>query len=297
MFPKIDPSAYVDPHATILGDVNIGPGCSVWPGAVIRGDLNHIEVGEGTNVQDNAVVHATAVHATTIGKNVSIGHAAIVHGAIIGDSTIIGINATVLDGAVIGSGCMIGANCLVTAGSEIPDNSLVLGIPGKVVKTDPSMPEVTIVNAQTYHNLRDEHKSGNCPDWRDFHYTILPIAMLKEHEETKPEALAKLTEAVRADGELQKPILVDRCHHVVLDGHHRLNALKNLNMTFAPVYLVDYKDERIELDFWPEAKVRGFGKDEVIATALSGKVYPPKTTRHIIKIEVPTFTTSLDLLT
>ncbi len=296
MFPKIDPSAHVDPHATILGDVVIGPGVSVWPGAAIRGDLNHIEVGEGTNVQDNAVVHATATHPTTIGKNVSIGHGAIVHACTIGDTTIIGMNATVLDGSVIGSGCMIGANALITQGTEIPDNSLVLGVPGKVVKTDPSMPEKTIINAQTYHKLRDLHKSGNCPDWRDFHYTILPIRMLKEHEETKPEALAKLTEAVKADGELQKPILVDRCHHVVLDGHHRLNALKNLNLTYAPVYLVDYKDERIELDFWPEAKVRGFGKDEVIATALSGKVYPPKTTRHIIKIDVPNFTTSLDIL-
>jgi len=144
----------------IIGDVVIDDGCSIWPNAVIRGDENSIKIGEGTNIQDCAVVHVDNENATNIGKNVSIGHCAIVHGATIGDEVIIGMNASVLSGAVIGSGCIIGANALVTPGMKIPDNSLAVGVPAKIIKEDEELREMALENADHYFDLRDEHDSG-----------------------------------------------------------------------------------------------------------------------------------------
>lgn len=301
MFPKIDPSSFVDARAIIIGDVNVGPGCSVWPGAIIRGDLNHVEIGEGSNIQDNAVVHVTPENPTRIGSNVSVGHCAIVHACTIGNDVIVGMNSSVLDGSVVGDGCIIGAGAVVREGTVIPPNSLFVGVPGKVIRTDETLRLRALENAETYHRLRDEHRSGNQPDWHSFCYTLMPIEALRDHEEIKPPALEKLTEAIRNDGELQKPVLVDKVHHVVLDGHHRLNALRAIGVKMVPVYLVDYFDARIELHFWPDAEVHGFGYDNVdkqavIDKACAGEVYPPKTTRHIINITVPNYTTPLDIL-
>ncbi|MDD6436025.1 MAG: gamma carbonic anhydrase family protein [Clostridiales bacterium] len=116
--------------ATVIGDVTLGKDVSVWFGAVLRGDDGKIVVGDGTNIQDNCVLHEE----TTIGKNCTIGHNAIVHGCTVGDNTLIGMGAIVLNGAVIGNNCIVGAGALVTGKTVLPDNSMILGSPAKVIK-------------------------------------------------------------------------------------------------------------------------------------------------------------------
>lgn len=132
--PDIAPDAYVDPAATVVGDVTVGPRASIWPGVVLRGDINFIEVGEGSNVQDGSVVHVANEYGAKIGKNVTVGHLAMIHACTIGDECLIGMHATVLDGAQIGEQSIIGAGALVTKGMVVPPGSMVLGAPAKVVK-------------------------------------------------------------------------------------------------------------------------------------------------------------------
>ena len=160
MKPEIDKSTFVDETAVIIGDVKIGKNCGVFPCAVIRGDENSIVIGDGSNVQDNCIIHVNGENKTVIGKNVSVGHGAMVHGCTIEDDVIIGINATVLDGAKIGRGSIVGANALVTSGTVVPENSLVLGVPGKVVKQDIKYREQSIKNAKIYQKLSEEHLEG-----------------------------------------------------------------------------------------------------------------------------------------
>ena len=119
--------------------------------------LSPVKIGSGSNVQDCAVLHVDSLYPCIIGKNVTIGHGAIVHGAEINDNCLIGINATVLDGSMVGEGTVIGANGLVTANSKIPESSLVLGIPGKVVKRDESLMEMILQNAREYDDLRKRY--------------------------------------------------------------------------------------------------------------------------------------------
>ena len=133
--PQVDPTAYVAPGATLIGDVRLGPKASVWPGSVLRGDINFIEVGEGTNVQDGTIVHLANDYPVEIGAYVTIGHAAMIHACTIEDECLIGMQATILDGAVIGENSIVGAHSLVTQNTIIPPGSLVLGVPAKVVKT------------------------------------------------------------------------------------------------------------------------------------------------------------------
>jgi carbonic anhydrase/acetyltransferase-like protein (isoleucine patch superfamily) len=134
--PKIAKSALVSEAACIVGDVEIGENSSVWPGAVIRGDFGKITIGRNTAVEDNCVIHAGSPHSdrkdATIGDEVHIGHGAVVNGHKIGNNVLIGMNATVLHDAEIGNFCIIGANCLVSEGMKIPDNSFVVGVPGKI---------------------------------------------------------------------------------------------------------------------------------------------------------------------
>jgi len=132
--PTIDPTAYVAPEAIVIGDVRMGPRSSIWPGAVARGDINYIEIGEGSNVQDGTIVHLADDFPVIIGKHVTIGHAAIIHACVIEDECLIGMGTTILDGAVIGHHSIIGANALVTQGTVIPPGSMALGTPAKVVK-------------------------------------------------------------------------------------------------------------------------------------------------------------------
>lgn len=132
--PQIDPSAFVYESATVIGLVFIGKGVSVWPGAVLRGDNEPIRIGDGSNVQESAVLHTDPGCPLTIGADVTIGHQAMLHGCTVGDGTLIGIQAVVLNRAQIGRNCLIGAGALVTEGKAIPDNSLVVGSPAKVVR-------------------------------------------------------------------------------------------------------------------------------------------------------------------
>ena len=132
--PQIDPDAWVAPDANVIGNVILGPKSSVWFGATLRGDNEPITVGTGTNVQENSVFHTDMGFPLTIGRDCTIGHKAMLHGCTIGDETLIGMGATVLNGARIGRNCLIGAGALVTEGKEIPDGSLVMGAPGKIVR-------------------------------------------------------------------------------------------------------------------------------------------------------------------
>jgi carbonic anhydrase/acetyltransferase-like protein (isoleucine patch superfamily) len=132
--PDIAAARFVAPNATVNGDVVLGSESSVFYGAVLRGDIHEIRVGEGTNIQDNAIVHLADEFGAYIGKWCTIGHAAIVHACTVGDECLIGMGATILDGAVIGARCVIGANSLVPQGMAIPPGSMVYGSPAKVIR-------------------------------------------------------------------------------------------------------------------------------------------------------------------
>lgn len=133
--PEVDPEAWVAPDANVIGRVILGPRASVWFGATLRGDNEPITVGAGSNVQENCVFHTDMGYPLTIGRDCTIGHKAMLHGCTIGDETLVGMGATVLNGAVIGRNCLIGAGALVTEGKHIPDGSLVMGMPAKVVRS------------------------------------------------------------------------------------------------------------------------------------------------------------------
>ena len=133
--PDVASRVHIAPGAAVVGAVSLGEAVSVWYGCVLRGDVNRIEIRERSNVQDGAVIHLGDHSGTFVAEEVVIGHRAVIHGCRIGGGTLVGIQATILDDAVIGEGCVIGSCALVTAGSVIPPHSLVLGVPGKVVKT------------------------------------------------------------------------------------------------------------------------------------------------------------------
>ncbi len=155
---KIHSSAFVAESADVIGDVVIGKNSSIWYGAVVRGDIENIEIGEYTNVQDNAVVHTETNIPTKIGDYCVIGHNAIIHGCTIGNNTLIGMGAIVLNRAVIGNNCIIGAGTIVTEGKTIPDNSMVIGIPGKIVRNVTEDEIISIKkNALRYSELYKKH--------------------------------------------------------------------------------------------------------------------------------------------
>ncbi len=129
------PEAFVAHNATVIGRVELKRAASVWFNVVVRGDNDAISIGEGSNVQDGSVLHADPGYRLTIGDYVSIGHKAMVHGCTIGDGSLIGISSVVLNGARIGKHCLIGANALVAEHKEIPDRSLVVGAPGRIIRS------------------------------------------------------------------------------------------------------------------------------------------------------------------
>src|SRR5471032_2746162 len=131
---RLGKGVYLAKTATVIGDVTLGAHSSVWYGAVLRGDINRIVVGHHSNIQDNAVLHLADDFACLLGSWVTVGHGAIVHACTVGDETLVGMGAVILDGAVIGKQSLIGAKALVTHGTKIPPGSLVLGAPAKVVR-------------------------------------------------------------------------------------------------------------------------------------------------------------------
>ena len=130
-----DDNFWIAPNASVIGEVNLERDASIWFNAILRADNEPITIGEGSNVQDGAIIHTDPGYACNIGKKVTVGHMAMLHGCSIGDGSLIGIGSVVLNGAKIGKNCIIGSKALVTEGMEVPDGSMVLGIPGKIKKT------------------------------------------------------------------------------------------------------------------------------------------------------------------
>lgn len=150
------PQSWIAPNATVIGNVRLDEGASVWFGAVLRGDNELIHIGQNSNVQDGAVMHTDPGSPLTLGTGVTVGHNAMLHGCTVGDYSLVGINAVVLNGARIGKHCIIGANALIAEGKEIPDGSLVVGSPGKVVRelTEPQKKMLEAGAAHYVHNAK-----------------------------------------------------------------------------------------------------------------------------------------------
>lgn len=159
--PAIHETAWVADNAQVLGNVQLAQDSSVWFGVVIRGDMDAISVGRGTNIQDNSVLHADHGVPLTIGDNVSIGHQVMLHGCTIGDGSLIGIQAVILNGARIGKNCLVGAGSLVTEGKEFPDNSMIFGSPAKAVRQlSAEQIEGLKMSAQHYMDNARRYKAG-----------------------------------------------------------------------------------------------------------------------------------------
>jgi carbonic anhydrase/acetyltransferase-like protein (isoleucine patch superfamily) len=145
-------------NATVIGDVTVGKQVGIWFGAVIRADKDRIIIGDRSNIQDNCVVHTSKGFPVTIGNDVSVGHGAILHGCTIGDQVLVGMGAIIINGARVGNGSIIGAGAVITEGKDIPANSVVIGVPGKVVKqADPDQQQHILNNAASYIELAKEY--------------------------------------------------------------------------------------------------------------------------------------------
>ncbi len=159
IMPKVAEDVFIAEGALVIGDVTIGPGSSIWYNTVVRGDIAPITIGRDCNIQDNSTVHVAPGAPTVIGDGVSVGHNAVIHGCTVGDGSLVAIHAVVLTGAVIGAGSMVGAGAVVGERKTIPPRSLVLGVPGKVVR---ELTEEDVARmAQTtrhYVTLAREHK-------------------------------------------------------------------------------------------------------------------------------------------
>lgn len=155
--PDIAPSAYITDSATVIGRVTIKDNASVWFQVAVRGDNEDITIGKNCNLQEGAVLHADPGFPLTLGDNVSVGHQAMVHGCSVGEGSLIGIQAIILNGAKIGKNCLVGAGALVTEGKEFPDNSLILGAPARAIRT---LNEADIANLQRIANSYVERASA-----------------------------------------------------------------------------------------------------------------------------------------
>lgn len=156
--PRIAPGAWVHPAATVIGRVKLDDLVSVWPGAVIRGDVDAIEIGAASNIQDLAVLHPNLNKPVKLGAGVTVGHSAVIHGSVIGDHCLIGMGAIVID-SEIGEFSLIGAGAVVTPGSKIPPGSLVLGMPGKVARALKDEEKTALViSKEEYVKLASHYK-------------------------------------------------------------------------------------------------------------------------------------------
>lgn len=156
--PKIHPSAFVAPTATLVGDVTVEAGASIWYGVVLRADTNAIVIGEGTNVQDNSVLHASPQSPMVIGRECTIGHQVMFHGNSVGDRSLIGNGAVVLEWVTVGSGSVVAAQSLVTVHTEVPDGKVATGTPARITGDVQGMGALILEhNPRVYAELRDQH--------------------------------------------------------------------------------------------------------------------------------------------
>ena len=160
----IHPSAFIHDRATVIGDVTLGARASVWPGAVVRGDTAAVVIGDDSNVQDGAIIHVDHGVPTSIGAGVAVGHHAIVHGATVEDGCLIAMGAIVLNRVRVGAGSVVAAGAVCTEGMQIPPNSLVMGVPARVVReTTPEMRERIARTVASYLALQEQHRAGVYP--------------------------------------------------------------------------------------------------------------------------------------
>ncbi|WP_135612844.1 gamma carbonic anhydrase family protein [Methanococcoides sp. AM1] len=157
--PLVDETAFVADSAEIIGDVVVGEHSSIWFNAVLRGDMDKIQIGKRTSIQDNSVIHTDPPLATEIGDDVTVGHGAVLHSCKIGNNVLIGMNSTVLDGVEIGENSIVGANALVPPGKKFPPNSVITGVPGKV-RREATPEDVAMIreNAAEYVKLTAEYR-------------------------------------------------------------------------------------------------------------------------------------------
>ncbi len=167
-YPIVDKTAFIAPSADVLGDVKIGKNASVWHHATIRGDVSHIEIGDESNIQDNCVIHVNSHDPAVIGRRVTVGHSAIIHSCTIGDGTLVGMGAIVMDAAKVGRECLVGAGALITRGKEIPDHSLVMGSPAKVIRqlTDEEIESLSS-SADKYLAAKEAFERGDIGRWEE----------------------------------------------------------------------------------------------------------------------------------
>ena len=159
--PKIGENVYLAPGAKLVGEVSIGDNSCVLFNAVLRGDFGSISIGRGTNVQDNCVIHASDVYPVTVGDNVTVGHGSIVHGCTVESNVLVGMGSIIMNGAVIGEGSVIGAGSLISEGKQIPPRSLVIGSPGRVVRTlSEEEAQRVALAAEHYSRLRQSYIDG-----------------------------------------------------------------------------------------------------------------------------------------
>lgn len=159
--PQVDPTAWIAPNATLIGDVHIGPGASVWFGVVMRGDSDRIELGAGSNLQDNVVVHTDTGVPTIIGENVGVGHLALLHGTRVGAGSLIGMGAKLLNNSVVGEGGFVAAGALVLEGQQIEAGHLAAGVPAKDRgPMNNELAERVRSNAFVYQQLADEYRAA-----------------------------------------------------------------------------------------------------------------------------------------
>ncbi len=162
--PQLDPSVWIAPNATVIGDVRLAAHVSIWWNAVLRGDNDPITIGANSNIQDGSILHTDEGIPMNLGRDITVGHLVMLHGCTVGDGTLVGIKSVILNGAVIGKNCLIGANTLISEGKVIPDRSLVMGSPGKVVRelTDEQLARIAhgtahyVDNAARYRQFLEE---------------------------------------------------------------------------------------------------------------------------------------------
>jgi phenylacetic acid degradation protein len=158
--PKIGGTSFVHPNAILIGGVTIGENCYIGPGAVLRGDFGYIEIGDGSNIQENCVIHTFPGETARLGADSHVGHAAIVHGSKIANNVLVGMGAILHEGVEIGENCVIGSGCVITDNRQIPAGKLVVGVPGKIIgDVSPEMQKAKIMGTKIYQTLPKRYQA------------------------------------------------------------------------------------------------------------------------------------------